>query len=161
MSLFGQNPVTITIDRDRMRIDSKSHGIQEWVYPAGSIINLEVREPETFLQSWQQVWQNLSITNAEVLIVLSDSVVFSKTVDSQDQSFFQEVPIETSQMTGRAAFVNGKYVMLATNGTLVSLIAQAIDKSGSHVTAAVPAGFTANKQLIKEGNFLGPPNQTN
>ncbi len=160
MNLFGQESVTLTLERNQVQISDKKTGTQVWKFPEGSVINQEVRDPEKLIVAWQQYWQSLNIKNAQVLVVLSNSVVFSKNMDAEDPKFFETVPIETNQMVGRTVFVFGKVVMMATNGTLINLLMQGIENAGSHVFAAVPVSLVTNKQTIRAGNFLGDPNQS-
>lgn len=147
--MFGHRQVVVTLERDGILVDN-----QRWAYPAGTIVNQEVKDRNQFLKSWSDYWQSLGLKGASVLLVISDPLLFAKVSDHETVEFWDEVPIDAANLARKVIYEPDKVTMMATNRELFSLVVQGVEMSRGEVRAVVPANYAMNKETMKHANFL-------
>jgi Tfp pilus assembly PilM family ATPase len=138
--------------------DGKS---SELALPAELVQNLEVLDGTRLFTAFSEHIKPQAIKNKHVLIILDDSVVFTKVVPVTPdldikkirEDFLSKVPYETLNRTA-ATLVQEKQVFLfAANQALYQPLIQAFEQSGNKVTAVTPAAvydLPKTKKYTKE-----------
>ncbi|MFI5271320.1 MAG: hypothetical protein ACHQT9_04745 [Candidatus Saccharimonadales bacterium] len=132
--------------------------------PSESFIHLEVQNPELFASTCADFFRSQGLKGKKVLIVLDDSVVFSKVVQLDNENraniagiltgYVDEMPINEGYRSVLGYQVKDALYIYGTNAMLYEALEDALNRSGvSKVIAVTPSeaydiDFTAQSAEI-------------
>jgi len=159
MPIFSKPNAIVYIRRNGLVVAGKKLTPARMAFDTEQMDNLEIRKDATFSESLTDFFTKNSLKGKHVLMVLDDSVVFTKTVaiDSDGQpgaitdAFIDEMPLDPGKRACLRVLGETELKLYATNGQLYMAIAEALDHAGvAKVLAVTPAtayASTDSKQL--------------
>jgi len=139
--------------------DKLSDGFIKWDFPPRLVENLEIQDQTAFTDQLTAWISGAKLGKQKALIVLSEEVLFSKTLSSDDrntassvESFLNEIPFDSEKVAKIYFSADSGIVLAATNKELYQTVIGALEKLGWEIAAVVPSLIWG--QL---GETLDPP----
>jgi hypothetical protein len=129
------------IEREHFQLSIETRAdVVQYVYPPEFISNLDIIHPEHFKQNLTEFIKKNNLIFTNVLIVLSNTVVFEKDFKPEEQNKIQEyldnVPFETIGLLKIPAPTGIKVIV--ANATFYTLLAEVFSQFGINIDYVIP-----------------------
>jgi hypothetical protein len=148
MPIFSKPNAIVYVRRNGLVIAGKKLAPARYTFPPEHVENMEIRSDDSFTETLSSFFQEHEMKGRHVLMVLDDSVVFTKTVslDADGQpgaiadAYIEEMPLEPGKRVCIRVNTDSELKLYATNGQLYLAIADALDQAGGgRLLAITPA----------------------
>jgi hypothetical protein len=148
MTVFSKPNAIIYVRRSGLVTAGKKLAPARLTFNPEQMSNLEVLQDTSFSETLQDFFAKNGLKGKHVLMVLDDSVVFTKTValDSDGQpgavadAFIDEMPLDEGKRACLRVLTESELKLYATNSQLYGAIADALDQvSIAKLLAVTPA----------------------
>jgi hypothetical protein len=145
--MFSKPTAIIFLRRSNLIIAGKRIRSAKFNFLPEVVNNMEIVKPERFLATCQDLFIDRGIKGKRVLIVLDQSIVFSKTITLEESSrnninsaieaFVGDMPFEPGQRACIAIRQESELTLYATNADLYQAVLEALRSSGMRKLIAI------------------------
>ncbi|HWT55732.1 MAG TPA: hypothetical protein VN031_01720 [Candidatus Microsaccharimonas sp.] len=145
MSLFSKPNAIVYVRRGGLVVAGKKIAPARLTFAPEQVRDLEVLRDESFTENLRDFFTEHGLKGKHVLMVLDDSVVFTKSValDEDGQpgaiadAFIDQMPFSPGKRACLRFSQDSKLNIYATNGQLYLAIAEALDQAGAAKLLAI------------------------
>jgi hypothetical protein len=147
MPIFNKPNAIIYVRRNGLIVAGKKLTPARLAFNEQQLQNLEILEPEAFTATLRTFFTNHGLKGKHALMVLDDSVVFTKSVpiDGEDKpadqadAFIDVMPLAVGQRACLRQLDESQLNLYGTNGHLYQAIADVLDQANAKLVAFTPA----------------------
>ena len=137
--------IIIYLQRNGLLVAGRSMKPARFVFPAGTVDNLEIEQRDKFITACQQFFKENELHGKRVLLVLDYSVVFEKTIaldkagqpETLLEGFVAAMPFEPGKRACLGVETGSQLRLFATNAELYNGVAGAFVAAGGGALAAI------------------------
>lgn len=154
--------ILILLKKDRLQLYFGKNS-KELVYPPNLVQNLEVLDVPGFEKSISQFLTQIGLKKEKVLVVLSDEIVFQKTIpvisgeqmEKMIQDFLSSIPFNAQKVSFKKIASESELIIFSVNKDFYRSVQTVLENMGFTLSAVVPISVFKERLTI-EDEVLNP-----